>query len=191
MKKNNQNSQSAEAKNSAAKQTVVFFDENGVAAHCFQMPEKEAFELAKYAEENYETERTFWGKSKVMELELDIESTEAKNSAEENVSQMLMATIDAPIKYILHYQEIIWDRTKRENITVSKLDLCYSKYDKKKMEDDFQQYSGIWNNLTDENNTYCFGYERNADEEISSVALLTDMGNNRVLKRLIEKEELD
>jgi len=119
------------------------------------------------------------------------QSAEAKNSAAENVTKVLMGEIDAPVKYILHYQEIIWDRTKRENITVSKMDLCYSPYDKDQMEADLDRYFCMWNNLTDENNTYCFGYERNADEEISSVALLTDMGNNRVLKRLIEKEEIE
>lgn len=62
---------SAETKNSAAKQTVVFFDENGVAAHSFQMPEEEAFELAKYAEENYKTDVHYEGHSKVHQLELD------------------------------------------------------------------------------------------------------------------------
>lgn len=119
------------------------------------------------------------------------QSAEAKNSAEENVTKLMMSNpIDAPVKYILHYQEFIWDRNKRENITVTKLDLCYSPDDKKKMEADFDHYSGMWNNLTDENNAYGFGYECNADEEISSIALLTDMGNNRVLKRLIEKEEI-
>lgn len=118
------------------------------------------------------------------------QSAEAKNSAAENVTNVLMGN-GVPVKYILHYQEIIWDRTKRENIVVSKLDLCYSSDDKDRMEIDFSNYFRTWNILTDKNNAYCFGYEHNADGKISSIALLTDMGNNRVLKRLVEKEEIE
>lgn len=129
---------------------------------------------------------------------LKSQSAEAKNSAEENVTKLMMSNpIDAPVKYILHYKEaIIKPKAGLVLGKITELNICYGADDMKKMEDDFQQYLDVWSNLEFEDSkeyAFRFQYGERADGEtyVQGLILEKDLGNDLVFFRKIKKEEID